>query len=180
MLGGYSFLRWLDAKRKSMAPQLVESVARDKRTEELCARLGERIGAIRVYVSEFHNGQHYNSGHSIDKKTRTIEWDADGVQNMQKYYENVLCSTITDEMELILSDGPSFTLVSNLKQGAFKSMCQRDNAKSIMRIGIYNKDGKLDAMLGADFETVTPPSNLSESMAIAGLISLHFNESRAN
>jgi len=116
-----------------------------------------RLNAQRVYLSQFHNGDHYLSDSDILRKSRTHERARPGCSYQAEAFRGVLISTLAEEMALVLAEGPSYTLVKDLPESKYRWLCEQGGAVAVARCAV-RKGKKIVGFLGADFDTdVKPP-----------------------
>lgn len=104
----------------------------------------EKTQADRVYIMEFHNGEHYFSGRSQQKLSSTYEVISDGIssecQNMQNIrVSNLHCLTrrIASEKTFICEDVESYR-----EDIGFKSFLEEKGVKSFFAQPIKTLNGK--------------------------------------
>jgi hypothetical protein len=169
-------LTWLKIRvnyiRRNLHSPLEKSNQKDKAIQELCQECGIRLNhATRVYVVQYKNGEIFDAGNSIRWTRRVCEWDRGDTVSVLQNYTEILASTITQETDLVLQSGPSFTVVSTMPRSTFKSMCERDRIQAIARCCIKKGD-QVVAFLGADFDCEEKPENIGEIVRFAGLVAL--------
>ncbi|HEV7300573.1 MAG TPA: hypothetical protein VGN72_14505 [Tepidisphaeraceae bacterium] len=123
------------------------------------------MAAMRVYLSKYHNGEHFDDSSDIRKKSRTHEVVADGVNYQADEYKNVLTSSVPDETQLVLQ-AKLFSRVADLPEGNFRWRCERGATKAIARIAI--RRGKyVIAFVGADFSDEVQPATFKPLLEAA-------------
>jgi hypothetical protein len=135
-----------------------EAMWRDHRIQDILTVLRDRFDAQRVYFSRFHNGDHYVDDSELLKKTRTHESVREGMQYQAEHFRGMLISTIPDEIELAVEDGPSWRLVRELKPGKFKNLCMMGGAHAVARCAV-RAQGKVIGFIGVDFDQETKPND---------------------
>lgn len=176
MGGALTAIQALRKKSKPSTP--IEELNRnDLYVYEQLSRLRTLLGptCIRVYLSKFHNGDHYIDGSDILKKSRTHEVVADGIAYQAGEFTPVLTSTQLDEMQLVTEAGPGYRTVEELPDGMFKWLCLRGGVVAVSRAAI-KKNGEIIGFIGADFNTTTPPDakQLDALCDVAGRFSVMF------
>ena len=159
---------WLANKRKQFTIRI--SAEKNDRIQVLLTEVRARLDADRTYLCMFHNGSKYTQGSEILKVSRTNESANPGVSLEAQHYQNILISLIPDEMTLVTEDGPSFTKVTDLKDGKFKRMCIARGIQSIARCAV-RKGNEIIGYLGADFNDIEErPANIDELCQYAGIV----------
>ena len=79
----------------------LDTLARDIKIQDKLAELRVRIGAERVYISKFHNGEEYFDGTAIKKVSKTHETCMQGVSHEFISCQNILTSLIPGAMEVV-------------------------------------------------------------------------------
>lgn len=170
---GWVASHWSEIRRRRKEHRPHVAITRryvsDVKVHDLLVELRIKLGATRTYITKFHNGEKFIDGDELVKKSRTHIAAKAGVSLQTEMFQNVLVSTMLDELKLVLDSGPSFTTVASLKPGRFRWMCMESGAVAIARFGI-KKDGFLVGFLGADFDTDTPPPNIDLLCEYAGRV----------
>jgi hypothetical protein len=81
----------------------------------------------------------------------------------------MLVSNVTEEIDLVLDEGPSFTVVKDLTPSKFKWLCEEAGVNAIARCAVRKGD-KIIGFVGADFETEVVPENIYLICEYAGRI----------
>jgi len=101
----------------------LDTLARDIKIQDKLAELRVKIGATRVYISKFHNGEEYFDGTAIKKVSKTHETCERGVSHEFMSYQNVLTSLIPEAMEVISTskkkNQPIMKCTKSLVNGGF-------------------------------------------------------------
>lgn len=184
------FRGWWD-KRKArstpVSPPIEATFEWDVRIHDQLERcriaLDPPNGVARAYVSQFHNGEYYDSSNHMQKKTRTHEVVREGLAYQEEQFKGALCSTMVDEMGLVIEDGPAFRLVRDLPKGKFKWLCQRGGVTAVARCAIRNSKRQIIAFIGVDYDwdfneelagggprRLCPPANIDLLCDYAGQI----------
>lgn len=112
--------------------------------------------AMRVYYTKFHNGDYFDDGSPMQKKSRFCEALRPGVAPLpERYASNILVSKAMDEIKLIRESGPSFTAICDLPKAGFRWTCEEFGVQAVARVAVYR--GKpypqnLIGFVGADFD----------------------------
>jgi hypothetical protein len=154
-----------DQRSKPHKP-LEQSHNEDLQIKLRLERVREHLGADRAYLSQYSNGEKYLSHRDIVKKSRTHEVTRQGFSYQQDQFKGVLVSDIPDETNLVMQDGPSFTLVETLPLGRFRWLCEQGGAKAIARCAIH-RGKEIVGFVGADFGTDCCPANIDELCKVA-------------
>ena len=101
-------------KQRKTSWSINVSAEKNEKIQERLTEVRVALDADRVYVSMFHNGFKYVDGSEVLKKSRTHESVAEGVTYEAEKYRNLMISHMTEEMKLVETEGPSFTLVADL------------------------------------------------------------------
>ena len=165
-------------KRRKQHPPVETMVDGDRRTAVAAAVCLDRLGpsCIRVYVAKFHNGEYFDDDSSVYKYTRTYEHVRAPYSYEAREFEKMLISRVPEEMKLILEEGPSYTLVSDIPRGLFRWLCEdRGGVKAVARCAIYKGKRRI-GFIGADFywpdgdEPSPIPVNINEVCRLAETI----------
>jgi hypothetical protein len=144
-------LKWWRAQRKAKPNHSVDTTAeRDRQVSVLIAELGVRLDADRVYISSYHNGNHYVDGSDILKCSRTHEWTQPGISYEARGYQDVLISLMPEESRLVADRGVCFMTTADMPEGRFRWSCEVANIEAVARCAIrHGKD--IVGFIGADF-----------------------------
>lgn len=172
-LGFFAYLvaQWKNSKKinRPRKPVLV-SAAKNEEIQDLLIEIRLRLQADRAYFCLFHNGEFYTQGSEIMKYSRTNESVSPGISLEAQHYQNVLISLVTDEMKLLSDENPSFTKISELKDGKFKRMSNARNVKCICRCAV-RKGQEMIGFVGLDYNNlIEKPANIDELVIYAGRI----------
>lgn len=161
-----AFLIWgndyLKRKRgaKSIPHHPIEETTEASRKQtEILEQCREEFGAMRAYLSKFHNGDQYVDGSDILRKSRVAEAVGHGVSHETNRFRAILISTISDEMEFIQADGPGWFCTEHLRLSNFHQMCRETGVVAGARQRV-TKNGKIVGFIGLDFDTCQQPPNL--------------------
>ena len=159
-LGSYLFYRWSTSfkNKKLKLENLEKSVNRDAEINQLLKNLRWTLNAKRAYLSQLHDGDK-DGPILFTKKTRTHEAVEEGTNYQEEYYKGVLISTVTDEMKLVTTEGPAYTLVKNLAPGKFKYLNMNGGAKAIARCAVMDYRKNVIGFVGVDFANEIKPSD---------------------
>ena len=91
----------------------LDTLARDIKIQDKLAELRVNIGAERVYISKFHNGEEFFDGTAIKKVSKTHETCKQGVSHEFMSYQNVLTSLIPGALEMLFMSKRSNKVVMN-------------------------------------------------------------------
>lgn len=153
-----TILTWFNKKK----PQSHESVAETYEFNFKIAVATERClelmgpNAMRVYYTKFHNGDYFDDGSPIQKKSRVYEALRPGVAPVIDKYSTILVSRIIDEIRLIKEIGPSYTYVSDLPRKTFRYICEQFGVQAVAREAVYNgvpHPKNLIGFVGVDFDS---------------------------
>jgi len=169
---------WKFFKIKEKNDQFLTTTEKNQRVQELLIELRIKLNADRTFLAMFSNGDHFIDGSDIQKVSRTNESVGPGVAFEALHYQNINISLINHEMELVKEPGPSFRLVSQLKDGKFKRMLVARGVKAIARCAVRNND-KIIGYIGLSFHhELEKPANIDEVCTYAGLIEQILSEYR--
>jgi hypothetical protein len=132
----------------------------------MLAVVQSKIGAKRVHLSKFHNGEKFVDGSEIIRFSRTHEWARPGSPYQMEIFQGMLLSSVPNEMKLVMAPGASFTVVSDLPECKFRWLCEGDATAAVARCSIFAGTHPV-AFVGADFDTVEPPENMAELVKLA-------------
>jgi hypothetical protein len=82
------FFLWLFRAKRS----LKQTLEVGNKIDSILERLANDLGADRTYVFQFHNGQYFYSGVSIDKMTNTHEFAHKGISREQLISRDLMTS----------------------------------------------------------------------------------------
>jgi hypothetical protein len=161
----FVFRDWLRRPRQKHIPH--DAIhAHDLAINSCIQEAGIRLGAIRSYVGQYRNGEFYDSGNPVQRKSRTHEWRRDGIEGQAQSHRDMLVGLMADEYTLVKQDGASFTPVRDLPRGNFRALCEAEGAKAVARAAI-RRGGNIVGFVGADFDVETPPPNVDELVRCA-------------
>jgi hypothetical protein len=146
---------WFRVKPKPIE----ETLRSDVEITLILERTRLALGAQRVFLAKYHNGDHFDDSSEIRRKSRTHEVVADGVAYQTEEYKGVLTSSIPDETAIVLQEGPSFVRVEDLKPGKFRWLNERGGTISIARCAI-RRGKNVIGFVGADFWSENEPPNM--------------------
>ena len=143
---GASVLIYLTAKVTAISKRIRDAAGKHRPIEAvhhddleisvILDRAMSRLGAKRVYLSQYHNGDYYDSGSAIQRVSRTHERVRPGVAYQQEQVRGILTSSLPEETTLILKDGPSWTPVNALKESKFRWLCDGGGTVSVARCAV--------------------------------------------
>lgn len=119
-------------KRKSIE----ESSSTDLEIRDLLAAARIKLEADRVFLSRFHNGDHFIDGSEILRKTRTDESVNPGVSFLSEEFQGMLISQVPEEIKLALADGPSFTRTQDLPDCKFRRILESSGTYALARCAV--------------------------------------------
>jgi hypothetical protein len=155
-------------KSKPHTP-VIESHSTDLIIRDLLTECRVILGASRVYLHKFSNGDKYIDGSDVIKTSRTHESVDQGVSYEASRFQNMLISTIPDAMEMVIEEGPSFRAVDDLPEGKFKWLCMNCNVIGVARCAIRKGDS-LVGYIGADFQHAQKPEAIERLCEFGGRI----------
>jgi hypothetical protein len=82
---------------------LKRSIEADHRITEIIAEIRVLTSSDRVSIYMFHNGDHYVNGNSILRISCAYETIGAGVQGVMTTSQNILCSTVPEALDFILT-----------------------------------------------------------------------------
>lgn len=129
--------------------------------------LYELPGAIRVYLTQYHNGDHFHTELEVMRKSRTHERVKPGIAFQSDMFQGVLVSTMPEETKVVLAAGPGFTAVTDMRGSRFAWLCEQGGVKAIARAAIRNKNNMVVGFVGADFDMDKSPANINDLASAA-------------
>lgn len=124
------------------------------------------LGAQRVYLAKYHNGDHYIDGSEIIKISRSHERVRPGVSYQADQFQGRLVSTIVEEVDLVIEAGPSWKKVEDIPEGRFRWLCEQGGVAAIARCKVIVYD-RIIGYVGADFGNALKPANIDALCGIA-------------
>lgn len=113
----------------------------------------EETGADRVYVVEFHNGEHYFSGRSQQKLSCTYEVMSEGISAEAHNLQNIRTSNFHGLIKSIASETtfrcPDLEVYN--QDIGFKSFLERKGVKSMFARPIKTLNGKIVGLLCLEY-----------------------------
>ena len=110
------------------------------------------VGADRVVVYEFHNGDVYYSGSSQQKFSNTYEVLSEGVSSEIKNQQNLRVSSFNRFVKpLIDNDEYSFGEIVNINNVGIKEFFEDQGTKSTFCVPVKLLTGKIIGILGIDY-----------------------------
>lgn len=113
-----------------------ESSSTDLEIRDLLASARITLEADRVFLSRFHNGDHFIDGSEILRKTRTDESVSPGVSFLSEEFQGMLISQVPEEIKLALADGPSFTKTEALPDCKFRRVLESSGTHALARCAV--------------------------------------------
>lgn len=167
-VAGGVLVQWTRHRRRHTSiEQEFNIAARIAAQYEICR---DRLGpsCMRAYNTKYHNGEEFDDGTPMRRKSRTYEALRPGVTPQRDNFKGLLTSELPDELKLVLDDGPSYTLIRDLKPTKFRALCEEGGGRAVARCAI-RKYGKVVGFVGADFDgdCDTPPANINELCLLA-------------
>lgn len=154
---GYAIKRVQEQKAKlGHQPNLERDSRIHRDIDAVLNRCRDKIGATRVHLNDFKNGSNFADNSEAWYYSRTHEVVRHGVSYESDKHQNVLTSTVPEEMRLVLEAGPSLRRVKGLPQGRFWYLCDIGGVKWVARTKVQ-KLGNTVAFIGADFDTEQEP-----------------------
>lgn len=106
----------------------------------------------RVYVIEFHNGNHYLSGRGQQKFSCTHEIVTEGTSRECIEFQEYKVSNYHTYISQLIDDGQFFSFnCENLNDHAFSSLLHSKGVKSILNVPIKTLNGNIIGILGLDY-----------------------------
>lgn len=141
---------WLKKRKADVEKELHSSGELGARIRIVLAELGTMLKAERCYLCQYHNGEHYVSGSSVLKNSRSHEWTQASVRGAARQHQNIPISLVHDEGDLVEEAGPSFRYTEDLPQGTFRRILEAEEVKAIARCAV-RKDKGIIGFVGVDF-----------------------------
>jgi hypothetical protein len=105
----------------------------------------QKTEADRVYILEFHNGEHYFSGRSQQKLSCTYEVISEGISSECQNMQNIRVSNLHDLTKSIAEE-KTFVCkdVANYREDiSFKSFLEKKGVKSLFSRPVKTLNGKI-------------------------------------
>ena len=161
----YSFRQiygWLMKKKK---PTIDDNMVIDSKIYPILWSVINHYRATRVFIFQFHNGQHFYTGQSIQRMTVSHEVTARGIQKLRPTHDNILVPEwFQREMMDIKADGIKWVSVNTaLSTDPIHEWLQIYSIKSSCMIRLINKSGETVAVLGIHWNFASPVNDIEES-----------------
>lgn len=150
---------WIRRKRKVTPKPLEVQNVETNQQQRILTEMLIALGAMRCYFERFHNGDTFDDGGSVYRKSRVVEVVRDGVSYESIRNSGVLVSTVVEEMELVSEAGPSWFLTDHLRLSNFRAKSHRAGVVAGARYAVH-KNGKTVGFIGVDFNHANKPANL--------------------
>lgn len=134
------------------SPTIEATSAQAKQYKVALSELLKHTGAIRAYFAKFHNGDYFEDGSSIQRVSRVAEEVRQGISYESERFRGVLISTVNEETDLIVAEGPSFFVVSDMHPCNFRWQCMQGGVRAGARCAV-RKGGRIVGFVGLDFES---------------------------
>jgi hypothetical protein len=122
----------------------------------------KEFGADRVYIYEFHNGEHFFSGQPQKKFSCSYEWTGEGVSSESNRSQNYRVTNFHKYISHMISDGEFFREDTELiKDFSFRALMQEKGVQSIYNIALKSASGKNIGFIGVDY--VKSKKNLNDA-----------------
>lgn len=172
--------RWRRKRHKQLRSFAV-GVEEDQQIRSWFDEARNALGAIDIYVGALHNGGELMNGKSLLRISRMYERPRPGttgqaeqfvgdvirrrdIVGQAEQFTGDFVSSLPGEMELMLEDGSSFTLVEKLPAGKLRWVLESGGRKAIAR-RIMKRGNEPMGYVGIDFDTIEPPENLDAIMS---------------
>lgn len=155
---GPFFLEWARTRTKKQASKdpIAEAINTNAIIQSQIDELLQKLGADRVWVSQFHNGGHfYPTGKSITKFSIFFEVDAPNVTRLLETFQNIPTSFFPSAMSKLYEDGEIAIADRNTAEelyGLGDAMDQH-NIESLYNVSIYDLKNKFVGVLGIAYNT---------------------------
>tara|TARA_R100000808_G_C2143957_1_gene151724 strand:+ start:218 stop:808 length:591 start_codon:yes stop_codon:yes gene_type:complete len=117
--------------------------------------------ADRVYVMEFHNGEHYFSGRGQQKFSCTYEVVSDGISIECENSQNHRVSNYHEYISEMINDNRfAYRDMEEIHDRAFLKLAKGKGVKSIYNIPIKTLNGKIIGILGIDYVKSDAPEDI--------------------
>lgn len=112
----------------------------------------KQFSADRVYIYEFHNGEHFFSGQPQKKFSCSYEWTAEGVSSESNRSQNYRVTNFHKYINHMISDGEFFREdVDQIKDFSFRALLQEKGVKSLYNVALKSANGKNIGFVGIDY-----------------------------
>lgn len=139
---------WMTRRKK----HLKESIEVGNKIEEVLRRICLQTGADRAYVFQFHNGQYFYTGNSIDKMTNTHEYALEGISREQLLSRDIMTSPYRRLLEnLFVEKVYTCYNVSDLNDYNTQMFLDSRGTVSFAMTLMKDANGKALGFVGIDF-----------------------------
>lgn len=152
---------WVMKKKK---PTIDDNMVIDSKIYPILWSIISHYRATRVFVLQFHNGQHFYTGQSIQRMTVSHEVTARGIQKLRPTHDNILVPEwFQREMMDIRIDGIKWVNSDRvLSNDPIHEWLQIYTIKSSCMIRLINKNGETVAILGIHWNFQEPVNGVEE------------------
>lgn len=153
---GPFFLEWARSrsKKNNSKDPIAEAINTNSIIQAQIDELLEKLGADRVWVSQFHNGGHfYPTGKSITKFSIFFEVDSPNVSRLLDTFQNIPTSFFPSAMSSLYQDGE--IAIENVEEAeelyGLGDIMKQHNMGSLYNISIYDLKNKFVGVLGISY-----------------------------
>lgn len=176
LAGGFLAIGAKIQKKMGEKRSIEESTSIDLQIRDILASVRIQLDADRVFLSRFHNGDHFIDGSEILRKTRTDESVNPGVNFLSEEFQGMLISQVPEEIKLVLMDGPSFTKTKDLPDCKFRRVLEISGTYALARCAVRHGTTIL-GFVGAEWVRPRdePPETINLLIHLAGQLEHKFN-----
>lgn len=153
------FLKIIDSKKKikdSIPKKVLKQCDINTKIIEKMKYLREILGADRIQIYDFHNGEHYANGRSALKISCTYEVARAGIKPCQNEFQSVPISCIPIFVQELINKNDmeikSLERIKNVMPGTY-NLKKTQGIKSYYDIVIKNKEKEPIGFLGVQYTT---------------------------
>lgn len=156
------FFIWLFRRKK----HLQEDIVIGNKIERILKKLCEETNADRAYVFQFHNGQYFYTGNSIDKMTNTHEYSVYGISREQLQARDMMTSPFRKFLEKMFEE-KIYTISNTMLMDDYntKMLMAERGTKSLSVFLLRDTHGKALGFIGLDYvRDITDISEYSKNI----------------
>jgi hypothetical protein len=155
---------WGYKKKKTLKEDLEAS----EKISLLLNKLIEDHSSDRALIFQFHNGEYFYTGHSIDKMSNTHECVSKGVSREQIYSSNIFTSPYRNMMRDLLNNNiVVYTNTDDIEDFNTRVFFSERGAKSVVMTLMRDKSDRPVGILCMEFVKGVEPGISSEDRHIA-------------
>lgn len=153
---GVYLRHYLKKKRERKEAEAQDPVINDiNRCEEINSYIDNilnDVGADRMVIYQFHNGDHYYTGHDIQKMSAVFESRSSGTSQERVNNQNLLVSYYNKFLKELIHYGSYFRRdVSKVNDAALRDHLLSQGVKSFLSFPVYSINHKLVAFVTVEY-----------------------------